>query len=178
MQCPYSWCFWTKCLKLCFIVFLPWNIFIIAEVSDFELNSERRAAQREDFELRKKEREAELEGQRRLREQRQKEEEEAAIAKLRAEMVHHPNPIRRYAPVVVKPSDKPLTEAESPRFSERLRAKVRLWWETATTYFFFFCGFNLETSWPEFFKFFTACGLCACWWKTIVSILQYQSLNF
>lgn len=137
MQCPYSWCFWTKCLKLCFTVFLPWNIFIIAEVSDFELNSERRAAQREDFELRKKEREAELEGQRRLREQRQKEEEEAAIAKLRAEMVHHPNPIRRYAPVVVKPSDKPLTEAESPRFSERLRAKVRLWWETATTYFFF-----------------------------------------
>lgn len=177
MQCPYSWCFWTKCLKLCFTVFLPWNIFIIAEVSDFELNSERRAAQREDFELRKKEREAELEGQRRLREQRQKEEEEAAIAKLRAEMVHHPNPIRRYAPVVVKPSDKPLTEAESPRFSERLRAKVRLWWETATTYFFF-CGFNLETSWPEFFKCFTACGLCACWWKTIVSILQYQSLNF
>nr|KAG5696627.1 hypothetical protein BaRGS_034088 [Batillaria attramentaria] len=98
----------------------------LTEVSDFELNSDRRAVQREEFELRKKEREVELEGQRRQREQRQKEEEEAAIAKLRAEMVHRPNPIRRYAPVVVKPSDKPLTDAESPRFSDRLRAKVRI----------------------------------------------------
>lgn len=98
----------------------------LTEVSDFELNSDRRAVQREEFELRKKVREVELEGQRRQREQRQKEEEEAAIAKLRAEMVHRPNPVRRYAPVVVKPSDKPLTDAESPRFSERLRGKVRL----------------------------------------------------
>lgn len=96
------------------------------EVSDFELNSDRRAVQREEFELWKKEREVELEGHRRQREQRQKEEEEAAIAKLRAEMIHRPNPVRRYNPVIVKPSDKPLTEAESPRFSDRLRAKVRL----------------------------------------------------
>ena len=95
-------------------------------MSDFELNSDRRAVQREEFEMRKKEREAELEGHRRQREQRQKEEEEVAIAKLRAEMVHRPNPIRRYNPVVVKPSEKPLTEAESPHFSDRLRAKVRL----------------------------------------------------
>lgn len=96
------------------------------EVSDFELNLDRRAVQREEFELWKKEREVELEGHRRQREQRQKEEEEAAIAKLRAEMIHRPNPVRRYNPVIVKPSDKPLTEAESPRFSDRLRAKVRL----------------------------------------------------
>ncbi|XP_076470429.1 targeting protein for Xklp2-like isoform X3 [Babylonia areolata] len=98
----------------------------LTEVSDFELNSDRRAQQREEFEMRKKEREAELEGHRREREQRDKEEEEAAIARLRAEMVHRPNPIRHYAPVVIKPSEKPLTAAESPQFSDRLRAKVRL----------------------------------------------------
>ena len=95
-------------------------------MSDFELNSERRAVQREEFELRKKEREVEVEGHRRQREQRQQEEEEAAIAKLRAEMVHRPNPVRHFNPVLVRPSDKPLTDAESPRFSDRLRAKVRL----------------------------------------------------
>lgn len=100
--------------------------FCISEVSNIELNSERRAIQREDFELRKKEKEAELEGHRRQREQRQKEEEEAAVAKLRAEMVHRSNPVRHYAPVILKPSDKPLTKAESPNFSERLRTKERL----------------------------------------------------
>ncbi|KAK7115053.1 targeting protein for Xklp2 homolog isoform X2 [Littorina saxatilis] len=98
----------------------------LTEVSDFELNSDRRALHREEFEMRKKEREVELEGHRRQREQRQKEEEEAAIAKLRAEMVHRSNPVRHYNPLVIKPSEKPITEPESPRFSDRLRAKVRL----------------------------------------------------
>jgi targeting protein for Xklp2 len=97
-----------------------------AEVSEFELNLDRRAVQREEFEMHKKAREAELEGLRRQREQRQKEEEEAAIAKLRQELVHHPNPVRQYKPVIIHPSDKPLTEAESPNFSDRLRANVRV----------------------------------------------------
>ncbi|KAL8612429.1 hypothetical protein ACOMHN_008414 [Nucella lapillus] len=98
----------------------------LTDISDFELNSDRRAMDREEFEMRKKEREVELEGHRRQREQRDKVEEEMAIAKLRAEMVHRSNPIRRYPPMVIKPSDKPLTEAESPQFSDKLRAKVRL----------------------------------------------------
>lgn len=98
----------------------------LTEVSDFELNLERRAVQRDDFEMHKKAREAELEGMRRQRDQREKEEEEAAIAKLRAELVHKPNPVRRYNPVIIKASDKPLTEAESPHFSERLRSNVRI----------------------------------------------------
>ena len=47
-------------------------IVVLTEVSEFDLNSERRAVQREEFEMHKKAREAEIEGIRRQREARQK----------------------------------------------------------------------------------------------------------
>ena len=94
------------------------------EIEDFELNSDRRAVDRTKFEMQKTTRAMELVGIQRQRERRQQEEEEAIISKLRTEMVHKSNPVRRFRSVEVKPSDKSLTAPESPKFSDRLRSNV------------------------------------------------------
>ncbi|CAH1780160.1 unnamed protein product [Owenia fusiformis] len=97
----------------------------LTELNEFDLNTERRAGQREEYEIHKKERDQEAAMIEHARDVQRKAEEEEAIAKLRQELVHKTNPIRKYKRVEVHPSDKPLTEAESPRFSERLKKKVR-----------------------------------------------------
>ena len=43
----------------------------------------------------------------------------AQVAKLRKEAVPRAQPIRAYRPIELKPSDKPLTQPSSPRFSSR-----------------------------------------------------------
>ncbi|XP_070600458.1 targeting protein for Xklp2 isoform X2 [Erythrolamprus reginae] len=87
----------------------------------FELATERRARERQEFEKRQAEREAEnarlQEATRRLEEERTKEE----MAKLREEMVHKANPIRQYSNVEIKASDHPLTVPRSPNFSDRFQ---------------------------------------------------------
>ncbi|XP_070587054.1 targeting protein for Xklp2-like isoform X2 [Erythrolamprus reginae] len=87
----------------------------------FELATERRARERQEFEKRQAEREAEnarlQEATRRLEEERAKEE----MAKLREEMVHKANPIRQYSNVEIKASDHPLTVPRSPNFSDRFQ---------------------------------------------------------
>lgn len=83
---------------------------------------------REDFEMHKKAKEAEHEAVKRRIEREKEEEEERAIAKLRAEMVHKSNPIKKYKNVEVQPSDKPVTYPMTPKFEtdRRLRNKVRV----------------------------------------------------
>ncbi|XP_046544693.1 targeting protein for Xklp2 homolog [Haliotis rubra] len=98
----------------------------LTDVSELTLNTERRAVDRDEYELRKKAREAQLAELNHEREAQKMEEEKAAIAKLRAEMVHKSNPIRKFKQVVVQGSEKPPTCPESPRFSDRLRGKVRV----------------------------------------------------
>ena len=98
--------------------------FVATEINEFELNTDRRAVEREQFEQHKKAREAELEAGYRQQEKRKEEEERAAVAKLRSEMTHKANPIKKYCPVEVRESGKPLTQPMSPRFSERLKSKV------------------------------------------------------
>jgi len=44
------------------------------------------------------------------------------IAKLRKEAVHKANPIRRYKPLKMMSSDKPLTDPHSPAFTHRSKA--------------------------------------------------------
>uniref|UniRef100_A0A669C3J1 TPX2 microtubule nucleation factor n=1 Tax=Oreochromis niloticus TaxID=8128 RepID=A0A669C3J1_ORENI len=90
-------------------------------VEAFELATERRAREWQEYERVTSEKEAlrahmEAE-QRREEEQRQKEE----IARLRQEQVHKAQPIRHYKPVAVKKSEVPLTVPESPNFSDRFR---------------------------------------------------------
>nr|XP_060627840.1 targeting protein for Xklp2 isoform X2 [Anolis sagrei ordinatus] len=85
----------------------------------FELATEERARKRQEYEKRQAEQEA-LKAQlqeeaRRIEEEREKKE----VARLREEMVHKANPIRKYQTVEVKGSDQPLTVPKSPKFSDR-----------------------------------------------------------
>lgn len=100
----------------------------LTDISEFSLNTERRAVVREDFEMHKKAKEAEFEAVKRRIEKEKEEEEERAIAKLRAEMVHKSNPVKKYKNVEVQPSDKPVTHPMTPKFEtdRRLRSKVRV----------------------------------------------------
>uniref|UniRef100_A0A6J0US33 Targeting protein for Xklp2 isoform X1 n=1 Tax=Pogona vitticeps TaxID=103695 RepID=A0A6J0US33_9SAUR len=92
-----------------------------AAPESFELATERRARERQEFEKRLAELEAEKarlqEAARRIEEQREKEER----ARLREELVHKANPIRKYQSVEVKASDQPLTVPRSPNFSDRFQ---------------------------------------------------------
>ncbi|NWI89659.1 TPX2 protein, partial [Pitta sordida] len=87
----------------------------------FELATERRARERQEFEKRLAETEAMREQYQEQIRQRQEEREKEEVAKLRQEMVHKANPVRKYRSVEVKPSDQPLTLPKSPKFSDRFR---------------------------------------------------------
>lgn len=86
----------------------------LSEISNFQLHSDLRAEEREQFNLAQKEKMAVMEGARREQEERRKREEEEEILRLRKEAVHKAQPIRKYKPVEVKASDKPLTAPASP----------------------------------------------------------------
>ncbi|XP_024119627.1 targeting protein for Xklp2 [Oryzias melastigma] len=97
------------------------DIHSSAVAETFELATERRAKEWQEYERTVSEKEAlrarmEAE-QRREEEQRLKEE----IAMLRQEQVHKAQPIRQYKPVMVKKSEIPLTVPASPNFSDRFR---------------------------------------------------------
>jgi len=94
-------------------------------VQEFELLTEKRTEKWLELERYRQEREAEQAELQRAMERRRQEEEEAERRRLRREAIHRANPIRNYKPVEVKPSDKPLTVAESPRFSDRLRSRTQ-----------------------------------------------------
>lgn len=85
----------------------------------FQLSTERRAKERQEFDRLQCEKEALRarveEEQRREQEQREKEN----IAKMRQEQVHKAQPVRHYKPVEVKKSDVSLTVPKSPAFSNR-----------------------------------------------------------
>ncbi|XP_037667879.1 targeting protein for Xklp2 isoform X2 [Choloepus didactylus] len=85
----------------------------------FQLATEKRAKERQELEKRMAEVEAQKVQQ--LEEARQQEEEQKKeeLARLRKELVHKANPIRKYQGVEVKSSDQPLTVPVSPKFSTR-----------------------------------------------------------
>eukprot|EP00096_Caligus_rogercresseyi_P011310 TRINITY_DN440_c0_g1_i2.p1 TRINITY_DN440_c0_g1~~TRINITY_DN440_c0_g1_i2.p1 ORF type:complete len:690 (-),score=233.25 TRINITY_DN440_c0_g1_i2:349-2268(-) len=88
----------------------------LVEISNFELHTDRRAVEREAFEMQKKEKEVEIQEYKRLREDQIKLKEEEEVRRLRKEAVHKSNPIRKYPPIIIHPSDKPVTEPKSPNF--------------------------------------------------------------
>lgn len=100
----------------------------LTDVSDFRLNTERRSVQRHDFEEKKHVRDANLRVADEERHRQSEEEEREAIARLRKEMEHKANPIRKFARMELLPSDRPLTQPESPHFETnmRLRSHERL----------------------------------------------------
>ncbi|XP_017509194.3 targeting protein for Xklp2 isoform X1 [Manis javanica] len=85
----------------------------------FQLATEKRAKERQELEKRMAEVEAQKAQQ--LEEARQQEEEQQKeeLSRLRKELVHKANPIRKYQSVEVKSSDQPLTVPVSPKFSTR-----------------------------------------------------------
>ncbi|XP_054836855.1 targeting protein for Xklp2 isoform X2 [Eublepharis macularius] len=87
----------------------------------FELATERRARERQEFEKWLEEAEAEKARAREETKRMEEEHERERLAKLREELVHKAKPIRRYQGVEVKPSDQPLTVPKSPNFSDRFR---------------------------------------------------------
>nr|XP_023659814.1 targeting protein for Xklp2 isoform X1 [Paramormyrops kingsleyae] len=91
-------------------------------VSDvFQLSTERRAKERQEYDRAMSEREAQRahmeEQERKEREEKEKEE----ITHLRQEQVHKAQPIRRYKQLEVKKSEISLTVPQSPNFSDRFR---------------------------------------------------------
>ncbi|CAB4056760.1 TPX2 [Lepeophtheirus salmonis] len=88
----------------------------LVEISNFELHTDRRAQDREVFELHIKEKEVEILELKRMREDQKKMEEEEEIRRLRKEAVHKSNPIRNYPPIVIHPSDKPMTQPKKSKF--------------------------------------------------------------
>uniref|UniRef100_A0A8C3KPI8 TPX2 microtubule nucleation factor n=1 Tax=Calidris pygmaea TaxID=425635 RepID=A0A8C3KPI8_9CHAR len=87
----------------------------------FELATEKRAKERQEFEKRLAYKEALKERHEEQVRQQQEEREKEEVAKLRQELVHKANPIRKYRSVEVKPSGQPLTMPKSPNFSDRFR---------------------------------------------------------
>ncbi|XP_064500356.1 LOW QUALITY PROTEIN: targeting protein for Xklp2-A-like [Pseudopipra pipra] len=87
----------------------------------FELATERRAKERQEFEKRLADAEAVRERYQEQIRQEEEEREKEEVAKLRQEMVHKANPIRKYRSVEVKPSDQLLTLPKSPNFSDRFQ---------------------------------------------------------
>ena len=49
--------------------------------------------------------------------ERKRHEEAEEVRRLRHEAVHRAQPVKQYRPIVIKPSDKPITEPHSPKFS-------------------------------------------------------------
>ncbi|NWJ02905.1 TPX2 protein, partial [Crypturellus undulatus] len=87
----------------------------------FELATEKRAKERQEFEKRLANLEAQKERLQEEAKQQNEEREKEEVAKLRQELVHKANPIRKYRSVEVKPSEQPLTMPKSPNFSDRFR---------------------------------------------------------
>ncbi|KAM9816953.1 targeting protein for Xklp2 [Neosynchiropus ocellatus] len=88
----------------------------------FELATERRARERQQFEelaTQKESLRAQMEEEQR---RRREEEEKDEIARLRQEQVHKACPVRHYKAVEVKKSEAPLTIPKSPNFSSRFRS--------------------------------------------------------
>ncbi|XP_063489790.1 targeting protein for Xklp2 isoform X1 [Symphalangus syndactylus] len=85
----------------------------------FQLATEKRAKERQELEKRMAEVEAQKAQQLEEARQREEEQKKEELARLRRELVHKANPIRKYQGLEIKSSDQPLTVPVSPKFSTR-----------------------------------------------------------
>jgi len=89
-------------------------------VSDeVQLHSDRRAAERQQFDEKVRQREAEQDALKKRMEQLREVERDEEINRLRREAVHKAQPIKQYKPIHIVPSEKPITDARSPNWSKR-----------------------------------------------------------
>lgn len=95
-------------------------------IEEFTMNSDKRAKEREIYEMHKAERELEEEEIRMQLQKEREEEEKINLKILRKQLVHKPNPIRKYRSVEIKHSDKELTNPQSPEWQSKKRRKLRV----------------------------------------------------
>ncbi|KAJ7374600.1 hypothetical protein OS493_004938 [Desmophyllum pertusum] len=96
------------------------------KIEEFTMNSNKRAQEREIYEMHKTERELEEEEARRQLEKEREEEEKVGIRNLRKQLVHKSNPIRKYRSVEIKQSERELTDPRSPEWQSKKRRKLRV----------------------------------------------------
>ncbi len=95
----------------------------LTDVSNAVLHTEARHKQRAMYEAEKKERESAEEMQKREMEALRAAEEERQLAEHRQALVHKAQPIHHFAPVCIRPSDRPLTAPKSPVFRTDTRLR-------------------------------------------------------
>ncbi|XP_014670930.1 PREDICTED: targeting protein for Xklp2 homolog isoform X3 [Priapulus caudatus] len=98
----------------------------LTEILDIALNTEKRFESRQAYEDWLHQKELAKAQAERANQMQKEEEERKTIARMRNEIVHHAQPVRKYTPLELKLSDQPLTEAQSPAFSKRPRRSARL----------------------------------------------------
>ena len=86
----------------------------LTDVSNAVLHSELQREHRSKYEAEKHERELALDRELLEREALREAEEAKSLAKYRKALVHKAQPIHTYAPIVIKPSDMPLTAPKTP----------------------------------------------------------------
>ena len=94
---------------------------------NFQLHSDKRAEEREEYDMKRKNKEAEMDAARRQLEERRRHEEELEVQEMRKAAVHKAQPIRNYKPLNIQPCDKPVTLPMSPNFAyvERKKRKCQ-----------------------------------------------------
>ncbi|CAK1547251.1 unnamed protein product [Leptosia nina] len=97
----------------------------IIKQKPFELSTERRATEREKFEMQLKEKEEEMKQKKWELEKARQEAEEREVLKMRAMLVHHPKPIPVVDPFVPKTSGK-ITQKKAGKTAEELQEEEEL----------------------------------------------------
>ena len=101
------------------------NRSYVAEVLDFELNTETRRDRRAGWEQFLRERCDEVDRFKEVAQAAQEEEARDELEQLRAQTLFTHNEVRHYKPVVIKPSGQAVTIPKTPKFSERLNPYLR-----------------------------------------------------
>ncbi|XP_022164807.1 uncharacterized protein LOC111029879 isoform X2 [Myzus persicae] len=99
--------------------FVPKHEKKYTEPKNVFLNTERRAQEWMVFELEMKKKFSQYEENKRMRQEEMKKQELLLIKNLRQETIHKPEPIKKYKPVLIRKSRRPVTVPQSPRFSIR-----------------------------------------------------------
>lgn len=95
----------------------------LTRVENIILHSSVRSSQRAEFEAIKKRKSHFVEVENLQRRALREAEEAKEIAQYRKSLVHKARPIQHYAPIVIKPSDRPVTNPISPHFKTDARRK-------------------------------------------------------
>ncbi|KAJ3269881.1 hypothetical protein HDV01_000843 [Terramyces sp. JEL0728] len=93
----------------------------LTEIQEFQSHLTNRQKERQIYEQSIKEKQQQEQELLEKMEKLKKEQEKKEIKRLRKEIVHKAQPVKKQKPLAIKPSDKPLTEPKTPRFVRRAR---------------------------------------------------------